>query len=419
MSDRRRGSPAGRFVGPAGLQRLGGGDAMCPGCGEENDVGSAHCVACGRRVNAPEAGDQGLGDSVATAPTERDVWSMYASGAEATSTTGPSETTESDVAGPLPPPSGRRGDVLPAPRSADISSPARLHGDHPTPEPLERSNRPRSTLPLVALGAAVAVVLACVGLALAVRFGGGDDADTGSLGGDTQASTAVSSRSVTPTTVAAVDTATTAAPATSAATTVPVVATASAPPSSRGSVAAATSPASPVQSPSTVPPPPASPPRSVAVTSPNSNVGANVLDDPLPSGMRSAEFAPSLSAAQRLADTLASGDWNTARSLDPGLGTLNDEELEDGYGSLDRATLLLVDARRQGDNDELLFVLVANERAGAQTTLYCAQSTVSSTGVVQPRSATVLQRSSGTNGLADVQANPPVVDLIRDQCDWR
>ena len=135
--------------------------------------------------------------------------------------------------------------------------------------------------------------------------------------------------------------------------------------------------------------------------------------------MRSAEFAPSLSAAQRLADALASGDWNTARSLDPGLGTVSDEELEDGYGSLDRATLLLVDARRQGDNDELLFVLVANERAGAQTTLYCAQSTVSSTGLVQPRSASVLQRSSGTNGLADVQANPTVVDLIRDQCDWR
>ena len=146
---------------------------------------------------------------------------------------------------------------------------------------------------------------------------------------------------------------------------------------------------------------------------------ANVLEDPLPSGMRSAEFAPSLSAAQRLADALASGDWNTARSLDPGLGTVSDGELEDGYGSLDRATLLLVDARRQGDSDELLFVLVANERAGAQTTLYCAQSTVSSTGLVQPRSATVLQRSSGTNGPADVQANPAVVDLIRDQCDWR
>ena len=71
MSDRRRGSPAGRFVGPAGLQRLGGGDAMCPGCGAENDVGSAHCVACGRRVNAPEAGNEELGDSVAAAAHRR------------------------------------------------------------------------------------------------------------------------------------------------------------------------------------------------------------------------------------------------------------------------------------------------------------------------------------------------------------
>ena len=79
MSDRRRGSPAGRFVGPAGLQRLGGGDAMCPWCGAENDVGSAHCVACGRSLNAPEAGNEGVRHSVAAPATEGDVWSMYAS----------------------------------------------------------------------------------------------------------------------------------------------------------------------------------------------------------------------------------------------------------------------------------------------------------------------------------------------------
>ena len=273
MSDRRRGSPAGRFVGPAGLQRLGGGDAMCPRCGAENDVGSAHCVACGRRVNAPEAGNEGLGDSVAAAPTEGDVWSMYASGAGATSTTGPSETTGSDVAGPLPPPSGPRGDVLPAPGSADVSSPARLHGDNRTPEPLERSNRPRSTLPLVALGAAVAVVLACVGLALAVRFGDGDDAATGSLGGDTEASTAVSSNRSRQQPSRRWTLRRRPLAATSVATTVPVVAH----PVRRlvdGFVAVATSPASPVQSPTTAPPPPASPPRSVAVTSPRNDVGS-------------------------------------------------------------------------------------------------------------------------------------------------
>ena len=51
------------------------------GAALENDVGSAHCVACGRRVNAPEAGNEGLRDSVAAAATEGDVWSMYASAA--------------------------------------------------------------------------------------------------------------------------------------------------------------------------------------------------------------------------------------------------------------------------------------------------------------------------------------------------
>jgi hypothetical protein len=210
---------------------------------------------------------------------------------------------------------------------------------------------------------------------------------------------------------------TTAAAATSVTTTLAVVAPPSAPPST-GSVAAPTSATSTLPSPTTAAPPPASPPRSTAVTTPRTDVRVNVVDDPLPSGMRSTEFAPSFSAAQRHADALASGDWNTARNLDPSLGTVSDEELEDGYGSLDHATLLLVDARHEGDSDELLFVLVANERTGAQTTLYCAQSTVRSTGLVQPRSASVLQRSSGASGLADVLANPAVVDLIRDQCHW-
>ena len=333
-------------------------------------------------------------------------------------TTGPSETTESDVAGPLPPPSGRRGDVLPAPRSADISSPARLHGDHPTPEPLERSNRPRSTLPLVALGAAVAVVLACVGLALAVRFGGGDDADTGSLGGDTD----IHRRFV-------------------------EIGHANnrrggghcddgGPRDERGhhrSCGRHSQCAAVVEGFGRRGDQPGFARPVAEHGAPAARLAATVCCRHKPKQQcrrQRARRSAAIGDAQRrvravLVGRSASCGHVGLRRLEHGaqsrsrLGNVNDEELEDGYGSLDRATLLLVDARRRGDNDELLFVLVANERAGAQTTLYCAQSTVSSTGVVQPRSATVLQRSSGTNGLADVQANPPVVDLIRDQCDWR
>ena len=361
----------------------------------------------GDTSDAPEAGNEGLRELGRCCSHGRGASGRCARRRlERHRRTRPSETTESDVAGPLPAPSGPRARRTAGAKSRLI---CRYRSAYMVTIRLRSHwrgrNRPRSTLPL-----------SCPQGRCRRRSGVRRPSPRGSFRRRRRHGARVHSAAATKRpppfrrdrsrrrTVAAVDTATTAAPATSMTTTVPVVATASAPPSSRGSDTAATSPASPVQSPSTVPPPPASPPRSIAVTSPNSDVGANVLEDPLPSGMRSAEFAPSLSAAQRLADALASGDWNTARSLDPGLGTVNDEELEDGYGSLDRATLLLVDARRQGDNDELLFVLVANERAGAQTTLYCAQSTVSSTGVVQPRSATVLQRSSGTNGLADVQA---------------
>ena len=308
---------------------------------------------------------------------------------------------------------------MPAPRSADISSPARLHGDHPTPEPLERSNRPRSTLPLVALGAAVAVVLACVGLALAVRFGGGDDARHGLAG---RRHPSIHRRFV-------------------------EIGHANnrrggghcddgGPCDERGhhrSCGRHSQCAAVVDGFDRRGDQPGIARPVAEHGAPAARLAATVRCCHKPKQQcrrqRARRSAAIGDAQRRVRAVLVGRSASCGRvglrrlehgaQLDPGLGTVNDEELEDGYGSLDRATLLLVDARRQGDNDELLFVLVANERAGAQTTLYCAQSTVSSTGFVQPRSATVLQRSSGTNGLADVQANLAVVDLIRDQCDWR
>lgn len=145
---------------------------------------------------------------------------------------------------------------------------------------------------------------------------------------------------------------------------------------------------------------------------------ASVLDDPLPSGLPVDEVEPSLRAAQQLADALAAGDWPTARRLDPGLRSLSDEQFLDGFDGLDESTLLLVDARRVGDGHDLLAVLIANERAGRQTTIFCVESTVTADGEVSQRSARVLERASRTLGVEDVRQDATIIEQIRRQCIW-
>jgi hypothetical protein len=132
--------------------------------------------------------------------------------------------------------------------------------------------------------------------------------------------------------------------------------------------------------------------------------------------MASADVQPSLAMAQRLADALAAGDWATARQLDPGLRSQSDEALEDGYGGLDQATLLLVDAAPTADGHDLLVVLIANERAGAQTSLYCAGTTVSGGSTVHQRDAALLERFPGTVGIDDVRQDEAIVEMIRQRC---
>ena len=144
--------------------------------------------------------------------------------------------------------------------------------------------------------------------------------------------------------------------------------------------------------------------------------GANVLADPLPSGVSSADVGPSLTLTQQFSDALAAGDWESARRLNPSLRALSDAEFEDGYGGLDRATQLLVDAQRTPSGDRLLLVTIANERAGAQTTLYCVESTVSVDGAVRQTAASVLERYPGTIVVADVTSDPAITELIRQQC---
>ena len=132
--------------------------------------------------------------------------------------------------------------------------------------------------------------------------------------------------------------------------------------------------------------------------------------------MSGADVGRSLTLTQQFSDALAAGDWESARRLNPSLRALSDAEFEDGYGGLDRATQLLVDAQQTTGGDRLLLVTIANERAGARTTLYCVESTVSVDGAVRQTAASVLERYPGTIGVTEVTSDPEITDLIRRQC---
>jgi len=281
---------------------------------------------------------------------------------------------------------------------------------------------------LVGLLAAVALVVAVLGLVLAARRSG-DDESAAVTTVPASSAPAPTSEVMQPAPVSTVAPAPTATLASTTVVAAPIPATtipateppptpttrAPEPPTTQPATTEPTATQPVTTEPATTQPAPTQPATTVPTSAPVA-AGANVLDDPLPSGVRSAEVQPSLVMVQRLADALATGDWDTARSLSRSLRNLSDAQLEDGYGGLDRSTVLLVDARRRQGGDDLVVALIANERAGAQTTIYCIQSTVNAAGDVSQNAASVLDRYSGTLGLEDVREDVATTDLIRRQC---
>jgi hypothetical protein len=145
------------------------------------------------------------------------------------------------------------------------------------------------------------------------------------------------------------------------------------------------------------------------------------MSNPLPSGPSWAQVAPSLAVAQQLADALANDDWPTARRIDTDKAGSSDDTFVAGYGSLDRASLLLLDARPEGQGQRLLVVSVANERHGAQTTLYCLEWLVDpAAGTVRQHAGTVgqLTRLPSLVSPEAVRNDPSLDHLVRTQCHW-
>jgi hypothetical protein len=226
-----------------------------------------------------------------------------------------------------------------------------MSGDLPPPDPSQRNlygpdgpyspeqppSYDRLRRVLIAVGGLVMVIFA-IGLGFVVLRDNGSGPSSSPTGTAPQAesgsvtSAARPATSTAPTTAAAPTTAVVTIPATAAPT------TAAAPPTT----AAPTSPA-------TAPPPP--PPT----TAPS-------------------EEAKALATAQALLDALANGQWNAARTLNPGRNE-SDAFLQQAYGPIEQATIVPAAVKAlSSDRFDMRLGIVSHEAqpAGQQTVLLCS-----------------------------------------------
>jgi hypothetical protein len=159
----------------------------------------------------------------------------------------------------------------------------------------------------------------------------------------------------------------------------------------------------------------------VPTTPPVAGPGVSqVLRDPMSDGVPFADVSSSFQLAQQLADALAADDWDRARQLEPAKRGFTDAQYA-GYKGLDRASLILVDARPEGDGYRNLVVSVANENNGTRTTLFCLEwSASAATGAVVQHSGVVgkLTTLDGLVSSATVVSDPDLLNLVMSKCVW-
>ena len=156
---------------------------------------------------------------------------------------------------------------------------------------------------------------------------------------------------------------------------------------------------------------PNAPPADVAaVPAPPSEPGPvdapgsrQVLSEVQPSGPTYNDVMSSFEIAQQFGDALALEDWDVARALSPELAETSDADFLRGYGSTNRVSLMLRDARPEGNGYRLLVVSVAVENGGAQTSLFCLE------WAVDPLANTVDQRGGNKLATWDGNAQPEAI----------
>ena len=103
-----------------------------------------------------------------------------------------------------------------------------------------------------------------------------------------------------------------------------------------------------------------------------------------------ADVQASLTLIQKWATALATGDWSTARQLDPALARTSDQGLIGGYAGLKKATIAFVSGN--GQNLDVASVAYEDVGSGRRTNVYCYQVAVDATTttltIVSDRQAT-------------------------------
>jgi hypothetical protein len=239
-----------------------------------------------------------------------------------------------------------------------------MSGDLPPPDPSQRNlygpdgpyspeqppSYDRLRRVLIAVGGLVMVIFA-IGLGFVVLRDNGSGPSSSPTGTAPQAesgsvtSAARPATSTAPTTAAAPTTAVVTIPATAAPTTAAAPpTTAAAPPTTAAAPPTTAAPTSPATAP---PPPPTTAPS---------------------------EEAKALATAQALLDALANGQWNAARTLNPGRNE-SDAFLQQAYGPIEQATIVPAAVKAlSSDRFDMRLGIVSHEAqpAGQQTVLLCS-----------------------------------------------
>jgi S1-C subfamily serine protease len=128
----------------------------------------------------------------------------------------------------------------------------------------------------------------------------------------------------------------------------------------------------------------------------------------LPAGGSDVQGA--LALVQSWATALATGDWTTARQVDPGLASMSDSALEAGYGGLKQAQIAYV----SGDPENLDIASVAYEDVGSgeRTNVYCYALSVD----LGTSTLTVLSQREATQPPIPGWVDPNTLDGIIATC---
>jgi S1-C subfamily serine protease len=126
-----------------------------------------------------------------------------------------------------------------------------------------------------------------------------------------------------------------------------------------------------------------------------------------------ADVQPAVGLVQEWATALASGDWVTARLLDPALASSSDATLASGYGGLKGATIVYV----AGPAQDLKVASVAYEdvAAGERTNVYCFEIATFTTDT-QTQTLNVLAQRTATQSPIPGWVDPTTLTDVIATC---